>query len=48
MNKRTTLKDIGETLDKLIYDSKAATWSQYDVTKDWNKKPERSERDYSS
>ena len=32
MNKRTTLKDIGETLDKLIYDSKAATWSQYDVT----------------
>lgn len=26
MNKRTTLKDIGETLDKLIYDSKAASW----------------------
>ena len=26
MNKRTTLLDIGETLDKLVYESKAATW----------------------
>ena len=26
MNKRTTLEDIGESLDKLVIDSKAANW----------------------
>lgn len=29
MNKRTTLEDIGESLDKLVIDSKAANWKHY-------------------
>lgn len=37
MNKKTTLVDIGETLDKLVYESKAASWKHYDVVEDWNK-----------
>jgi len=28
-NKRTTLEDLGETLDKLVIDSKAKNWKHY-------------------
>jgi hypothetical protein len=36
MNKRTTLADIGESLDKLVTDSKAASWKHYDLREHWN------------
>lgn len=28
-NKRTTLEDLGETLDKLVIDNKAKNWKHY-------------------
>lgn len=31
MNKRTSLADIGETLDQLHYGSKATNWKHYDL-----------------
>ena len=31
MNKRSTLADIGETLDRLVANSKAASWRHYDL-----------------
>ncbi len=37
MNKRVTLDDIGETLDKLVIESKAANWKHYDAREHWNK-----------
>lgn len=48
MNKRTTLADIGETLDKLVIDSKAANWKHYKLNEHWNTQPERASKDYSS
>ena len=48
MNKRTTLADIGERLDKMVIDSKAANWKHYDIREHWNAKPERPLKDYSS
>lgn len=48
MNKRTTLLDIGEKLDKLVVDSKAANWKHYDLAENWNDEPERASRDYHS
>lgn len=34
MNKKTTLKDIGDSLDKFIVDEKAANFRFWDQTKD--------------
>ena len=48
MNKRTTLLDIGETLDKLVVDSKAANWKHYDLAENWNDEPDRPNKDYHS
>lgn len=48
MNKKTSLEDIGETLDKLVIESKAANWQYYDITSDWMKQPERPSQDFSS
>ena len=47
-NKRTTLADIGETLDKLVIDSKAAMWKYYHLGTDHDKQPARASKDYSS
>ena len=48
MNKRTTLQDIGESLDKMVIDSKAANWKHYSLAEHWNTQPERASKDYSS
>ena len=48
MNKRTTLADIGESLDKLVYNSKVANWEHYKLSEHWNVEPERPKRDYHS
>ena len=48
MNKRTTLADIGESLDKLVTESKAANWKHYNLAEHWNSEPERPKRDYHS
>lgn len=48
MNKRSTLADIGEELDKLVIDSKAANWEHYNITEHWNAQPERPKQDYTS
>lgn len=48
VNKRTTLADIGETLDKLVIDSKAAQWKHYDLSTDHDKQPGRASKDYTS
>ena len=31
VNRRTTLEDLGETLDKIVYDNKAANWKHYQL-----------------
>ena len=48
VNRRTTLVDIGETLDKLIIDSKAAQWKHYSIVEDHDKQPGRASKNYTS
>lgn len=48
MNKKASLADIGETLDKLVANSKANMWKHYDMQEDWNKKPYKSNDKYTS
>jgi len=39
MNKRTSLADIGETLEQLHYESKAANWKHYKLDEHHNVEP---------
>jgi len=36
MNKKTSLEDIGETLDELVLDSKAKNWKYYEINEHYN------------
>lgn len=47
-NKRVTLEDIGETLDKLIYESKAEHATTYDLVEDYNSYPRHAKKEYTS
>jgi len=47
-NKRTTLEDLGETLDKLVIDSKAKNWKHYKPHEHATLQPERPGKDYTS
>ena len=40
-NKRTTLEDLGETLDKLVIDSKAKNWKHYQPNEHATLQPEK-------
>lgn len=48
VHKRTSLADIGETLDKLVLDSKARSWKYYDLKEDHDKYPKRASNDYTN
>jgi small subunit ribosomal protein S9 len=48
MNKKTSLKDIGETLDDLVLDNKAKNWKYYNVTKNHKDGSKRAEQDFTS
>ena len=48
VNKRTTLEDIGETLDKLTIAAKAYNYKYYDVAEHHDKQPKRAEKDFTS
>lgn len=47
-NKRTTLEDLGETLDKLVIDSKAKNWKYYKPHEHATLQPERPGKDFTS
>ena len=46
--KRTTLEDIGETLDRLTYASKADDYKYYSLAEDHDRYPEKASKDFSS
>ena len=46
MNKKTSLSDVGETLDKLVAGSKSNMWKHYDFVEDYDKKPAAAEKEY--
>lgn len=48
VNKRTTLEDIGETLDRLTYASKAQDYKYYSLADDHDKYPDRASKEFSS
>lgn len=48
VNRRVTLADIGETLDKLVYDSKGEYAKYYDLAKHHSQKPRAPAQDYTS
>jgi hypothetical protein len=48
MNKRISLKDIGETLDDLVLENKAKYAKHYRLEEHWNTQPERAKNDYTS
>jgi len=48
INKRTTLDDIGDQLDELVYKSKGDSYKYYDVAEDIYKEPESFKKDFTS
>ena len=48
MNKRTTLADIGETLDKMHYSSKANNYKHYNLREHHNVQPDEAAKMHSS
>jgi len=48
VNKRVSLKDIGETLDKLIYENKAENIQHYKLNEHYNLHSKRATKDFSS
>ena len=48
MNRKTSLQDIGETLDELVLDDKADNWRHYNLAEHHDAHAERATRDYSS
>lgn len=48
VNRRVTLEDIGETLDKLTHESKGENAEHYDLLRHHNQSSRAAARDYSS
>lgn len=48
VNRRVTLDDIGETLDKLIYESKGENAEHYDLLRHHNQQSRAAAKDYTS
>lgn len=48
VNKRVTLADVGETLDKLAYDSKGEYAKYYEIHKHHNTKPRSQTKEFTS
>ena len=48
VQKRTSLLDIGETLDNLVYESKAANWRTYSLEEHYDTQPEKANKDFKS
>ena len=48
LNRRTTLQDIGETLDDLVLDTKAKHWEKYNAREHHDAFPKRATQDYTS
>lgn len=48
MNKKTSLEDIGEILDDMVIDSKAANFKYYNLRDHHNATAERAKKDYTS
>lgn len=48
MNKKISLKDIGETLDDLVLENKSKYYKHYSLQEHHNAQPERPTKDYTS
>lgn len=48
MNKKTSIRDIGEILDEMILDEKAKNWRHYNIAEHHNVKSRNAQKDYSS
>lgn len=48
MNKKTSLADIGETLDSLHYESKALNWKHYKLNEHHNQLPKEPFKKYNA
>jgi hypothetical protein len=46
--KRSSLVDIGETLDKMVIENKAKYWEHYDPVEHATLQPERPSKDFTS
>lgn len=46
INRRTTLEDIGETLDQLVLDSKAKNYKYYNLAQDHDAQPESKSKSF--